>query len=129
MEPSIFTRIINGEIPCHKVFEDDRVLAFLDISPFTEGHTLVVPKQQVDHLWDLDNELYQHLLYICKLVADKQRTVLNPGRVAMIVEGFEVPHAHIHVLPASEGLEATIAHKISQPTDEAFKAMAKRLAF
>jgi histidine triad (HIT) family protein len=129
MEPSIFTKIIRGEIPCQKIYEDDKVLAFLDIEPFTEGHTLVVPKEQIDHLWDLDDELYQHLMQVSKKVAARIREVFQPTRVAMLVEGFGVPHAHVHVLPVYEGLEATLTHKLPKQTNEALEAVAQRLAF
>jgi histidine triad (HIT) family protein len=129
MEPSIFTKIISGEIPCHKVYEDDRVLAFLDIEPVTEGHTLVIPKKQVDHLWDLEDELYRHLMEVSKQVANRQREVLQPKRVGMAVEGFNVPHAHVHVFPMERGLAETINGKIPKPTPEQLAAVAKRLAF
>ncbi len=129
MEDSVFTKIIKGEIPCHKIYEDDKVLAFLDISPYTEGHTLVVPKQQVDHLWDIDEETYLYLMTIVRKVAKRQLEVLNPPRVALIVEGFAVPHAHVHVFPAYEGMKATIEHEIESPSDEQLAATAAKLAF
>lgn len=102
-EPSIFTRIINGEIPAYKVYEDDRVLAFLDIHPINPGHTLLIPKKQVDHLWDLDDDEYQYLWTIAKHLAKQIKQTLNPPRVGVIVEGFGVPHAHIHLIPLERG--------------------------
>lgn len=133
MEDSIFTKIINGEIPCHKVYEDARVLAFLDINPMTPGHTLVVPKKQIDHLWDLDDETYQYTMQIAKTVANRQREVLQPARVGMSLEGFEVPHAHIHIFPLVKGLTSTVidhAKTGSQEPDHAALAeMAKKLQF
>lgn len=129
MEPSIFTRIIKGEIPCYKVYEDDQVLAFLDTEPVTEGHVLVIPKQQVDHLWDLGDELYQHVMEVARSIAQRQREVLRPKRVGMAVEGFAVPHAHVHVFPINKGLEKTIADKIGKLPEERLVAMAKRLKF
>ncbi len=129
MTDSIFTRIIKGEIPAFKIYEDDQALAFLDISPYTPGHTLIVPKKEVDHLWDVDDPLYEHLMKVAKKIANRQREVLKPPRVGIIVEGFAVPHAHVHVLPMYEGLEATIKNQVQKPSDAALAAMAKKLAF
>lgn len=126
---TIFTKIIKGEIPCHKVFEDDRVLAFLDISPYAAGHTLVISKDPTDQLWDLADDLYTHLMAVVRQVANRQREVLQPRRVGVVVEGFAVPHAHVHVFPMEAGLEATIAQKPTQPSDEELKVMADRLRF
>ena len=99
MEDSIFTKIIKGEIPCYKVYEDDIVFAMLDIDPLSDGHVLVFPKKQVDLLWDLDQDVYNHLMDVAKLIAEKIQNKLNPLRVGMVVEGFGVPHAHIHLVP------------------------------
>lgn len=127
MEKSIFTKIINGELPAHKVYEDDQVIAFLDIEPFTTGHTLVIPKKQIDHLWDIEDPLYEHLMKVAKTIANKQREVFQPERVAMLLEGFAVPHAHVHVFPAYEGLEETIANKIAAPSNEELAKTAAQL--
>lgn len=129
MSESVFTKIIRGEIPSYKVYEDDKALVFLDIAPYTEGHCLVIPKKEVDHLWDLDDELYLHLMSVAKKVAERQRDVLHPKRVGVVVEGFAVPHVHIHVFPMNEGLEATIEHAITPPSSEEFETMVKRLRF
>jgi histidine triad (HIT) family protein len=99
MQDSIFTKIIKGDIPCHKVYEDDRVMAFLDIHPINQGHTLLVPKQQIDHLWDIPNELYHHLWDVAKLLQARIKDVSKAPRVGVVVEGFGVPHAHIHLIP------------------------------
>src|ERR1700752_4771420 len=99
MQDSIFTKIIRGEIPAEKIYEDDKTIAFLDIHPITPGHTLVVPKKQIDHLWDLPDEDYLALMQTAKKVANRQRQVLNPQRVGVHVVGVDVPHAHIHVFP------------------------------
>lgn len=129
MQESIFSKIIKGEIPCHKVFEDDLVIAFLDIAPFTEGHTLVVPKQQIDHLWDLPESTYQHVMDIVRKVANRQREVLEPNRVGIALEGFAVAHAHVHVFPLQKGLEYTLANKVTPPSGDMLAKMAERLAF
>jgi len=96
---SIFTRIINGEIPCYKVAEDENYFAFLDISPLAKGHTLVVPKQEVDYLFDLDDELYTGLQLFAKKVARAIDKAVPCKRVGVAVIGLEVPHAHIHLIP------------------------------
>ena len=100
-QSSIFTHIINGEIPCHKIYEDDKVLAFLTINPVADGHTLVVPKVQVDQLWDLEVADYEHLWKTAQKIAVHLRTVMNVDRVGVVVKGFEVPHAHIHLIPVN----------------------------
>ena len=97
--PSIFTRIINGEIPCYKVAENEHCFAFLDISPLSKGHTLVVPKKEVDYLFDLDQESYQHLMAFSKHVAIAIGRAVACLRVGVAVIGLEVPHAHIHLIP------------------------------
>jgi histidine triad (HIT) family protein len=132
-EPSIFTRIINGEIPSYKVYEDDRVIAFLTIDPITPGHTLVIPKLQIISVWDLPDDLYVYTMGIVKKVASRQLEVLQPKRVGIVVDGFAVPHAHIHVLPLQDGLEAAIDghfHLVThEPDNTALADMAKKLYF
>jgi len=96
---SIFSKIVAGEIPCYKVAEDDRHLAFLDINPMASGHTLVIPKKEVDYLFDLDDEDYVALELFAKRVAIAQKAALPCARVAEAVLGMEVPHAHIHLVP------------------------------
>lgn len=118
-EPSIFTQIINGQIPAHTVYEDDRVIAFLDIHPINPGHTLVIPKKQIDHLWDLDDEDYQYLWKIAKQVAGKIAETLQPPRVGVIVEGFGVPHAHIHLIPLYRGDDIKKHQDLSAEPDHA----------
>ena len=99
MQPSIFTRIINGEIPAHKIYEDDHVIAFLDIHPLSDGHTLVVPKKQIDHIWDLEEDEYLYLWKIVKKIGSHIREVIGSPRVGIVVEGFGVPHAHVKLIP------------------------------
>jgi histidine triad (HIT) family protein len=97
--PSIFTRIVNGEIPCYKVAEDDRFLAFLDISPLAKGHTLVIPKKEIDYLFAMDNDMYRDLFLFAKKVALAVEKVVPCQRIGIAVLGLEVPHAHIHLVP------------------------------
>ena len=96
---SLFTRIVQGEIPCHKIYEDEVALAFLDIRPLNPGHTLVIPKQEVDYLFDLEDGLLQHLALVSKKVARAIDRAVPCERVGLIVAGLEVPHAHIHLVP------------------------------
>ena len=96
---SIFTRIVHGEIPCHKVLEDEHYLAFLDINPLQEGHTLVIPKQEVDYIFDLEPEFLGGLWIFASRVARGIRNVVPCQRIGVTVIGLEVPHAHIHLIP------------------------------
>ncbi|QQR85189.1 MAG: HIT family protein [Flavobacteriales bacterium] len=97
--PSIFTRIVNGDIPCHKVAEDDRYLAFLDINPLREGHTLVVPKLEVDKFFELPEEVLAGIMPFAQGVARKIAEVIPCDRIGVSVIGLEVPHAHVHLIP------------------------------
>jgi len=99
MQESIFTKIVKGEIPCHKIYEDELTLAFLDIKGAVEGHTLVITKKQVEYVWDLDDETYQALWSTAKKVALRLKNVLRPPRVGVKVMGEAVPHVHVHLIP------------------------------
>ena len=96
---SIFTKIIQREIPAHIVAEDDNYLAFLDIMPLTKGHTLVIPKKEIDYIFDLDNETFSGLHAFSKVVAEAIKKAIRCQRVGVAVLGMEVPHAHIHLVP------------------------------
>jgi histidine triad (HIT) family protein len=127
-EPSIFTRIINGEIPAHKIYEDDRVIAILDVHPISEGHTLVIPKKQIDHIWDLDADDYTYIWEVSKKLGLHIREIIGSTRVGVIVEGFGVPHAHIHLIPIyhSNDLKKFQDHNI-EPDNEALARVASML--
>lgn len=99
---SIFTKIVNGEIPCHKIAETDKYLAFLDIQPVATGHTLVIPKQEVDYFFDLEDDLIAGLMVFAKEVAKGLKSTIECERVGVIVAGLEVPHAHVHLIPFNE---------------------------
>lgn len=99
---SIFTKIINGEIPSYKIAEDEKCYAFLDISPLAEGHTLVVPKQEVDYIFDLEDELLTHLHLFAKKVAKAMKEVIECEKIGMAVIGLDVRHTHIHLVPLKE---------------------------
>ncbi|MEO8150876.1 MAG: HIT family protein [Bacteroidia bacterium] len=96
---SIFTRIVTGEIPGYKIAETDNCFAFLDIQPLAMGHTLVIPKKEIDYLFDLENELYNELMLFSKKIAAAQRRAIPCLRIGVAVIGLEVPHAHIHLIP------------------------------
>lgn len=96
---TLFTRIIDGELPGRFVWRDDRCVAFLSINPLQPGHTLVVPVAEVDHWIDLDDELIAHLTIVAKRIAEAQQTIWSPAKVGMMIAGLEVPHVHLHVVP------------------------------
>jgi histidine triad (HIT) family protein len=125
---SIFTKIVNGEIPAYKVAEDEKFLAFLDISPVAKGHTLVIPKKEVDDLFDLEDELYSGLQLFAKKVASGLKKSVPCIKVGMLVLGLEVPHAHIHLIPMqSEADVLNFSQKIKM-TEEEFVALSKKIA-
>ncbi|MEO8591499.1 MAG: HIT family protein [Flavobacteriales bacterium] len=124
---SIFTRIIQGEIPCHKVAEDDRYLAFLDINPLREGHTLVIPKVEVDYLFDLEDEVLAGLLPFAKRVARKIKAVVPCERIGLTVIGLEVPHAHIHLIPIEGVHDMEFSRAKLKLTQEQLAAIAERI--
>jgi histidine triad (HIT) family protein len=129
-ELTLFTKIINGEIPSHKVYEDELTFAFLDIRPVQPGHVLVVPKNPVEFIWDLPDADYAALMATAKRIALRQREVLAVPYVGVKVVGEEVPHAHVHLIPFRE---AAAFHGIPNQTDEpdhdTLAAMAQTLAF
>ena len=99
---SLFTKIIKGEIPCYKIAEDDSFLAFLDINPLVRGHALVIPKVEIDYLFDIDDDVLQNMIIFAKNVASKIKNAIPCDRVGVSVIGLEVPHAHIHLIPISK---------------------------
>ena len=126
MEPSIFTKIVKGEIPAYKIAEDDRYLAFLDVFPTTKGHTLVIPKQQIDYLFDLDDELYLGLMAFAKKVAAAVEKAVPCKRVGVAVVGLEVPHAHVHLIPINKMADMNFANK-QQFSKEEFEEVAEKI--
>ena len=115
---SIFTKIINNEIPCYKVAETENCFAFLDINPNAEGHILCIPKQEVDNLFDLDTKLYNELMMFSKKVAKALKKAIPCERVAMSVIGLEVPHAHVHLIPINEMKDVTFRNKVTFSKNE-----------
>ena len=125
---SIFTRIIQGEIPCYKVAEDDRYFAFLDINPLTEGHTLVVPKKETDYLFDLDDDTLAGMVLFAKRIAKRIGEKIACKRVAVVVLGLEVPHAHIHLIPINTEKDVDFHREKLKLSPEEFKRISTMIA-
>ena len=123
---SIFTRIINGEIPCYKIAEDEKHFAFLDINPNAEGHTLCVTKREVDKIWDLSEEEYLGLMQFSKKVAHAVEAAIPCERVGLTVIGLEVPHVHVHLIPLKSMANATFQHKVKLEKEQ-FEAIAQQI--
>lgn len=121
---SIFTKIVNGEIPAYKIAEDANYLAFLDVNPNAKGHTLCIPKQEIDKIFDMDEELYLGLMKFSKKIAAALEKTVPCKRVGMAVVGLEVPHAHVHLIPLNEMDEMRFHNKVSLSKEE-FEALAK----
>lgn len=116
--PSIFTQIIEGKIPCYKVAEDEHFIAFLDINPNAKGHTLCVPKVEVNKIFDLDETTYLELMKFSRKVAIALEKTVPCLRVGMAVVGLEVPHVHVHLIPLNDMKEMTFSHKVSMSSEE-----------
>ena len=123
---SIFTKIVHGEIPCHKVAEDEQFLAFLDIAPIAPGHTLVIPKKEVDYIFDLEEELYTGLHLFARRVARAMEQVITCERIGQTVLGLEVPHAHIHLVPLINTQFIDFNQRASMEQEE-FAQLAQRI--
>lgn len=120
---SIFTKIINGEIPCYKITEDENYLAFLDVNPNAKGHTLCIPKQEINKIFDIEDNLYLGLMAFSKKIAVALEKTVPCKRVGMAVIGLEVPHAHVHLIPLNEMDEMRFQNKVSL-TKEEFEELA-----
>ena len=124
--PTIFTKILAGEIPSHKILEDAKYLAFLDVRPVNPGHTLVIPKQEIDYIFDIEDELLKGLILFAKRVAKGVRAAIPCKKIGVMVAGLEVPHAHIHLIPILESLsELNFARAKSMPQEELAAIAAK----
>ncbi len=125
---SIFSRIIAGEIPCFKVAEDENFFAFLDINPITEGHTLVVPKKEVDYLFDLDDATYLGLMAFAKQVSKAIKNSIECKRVGVAVLGMEVPHAHIHLVPLQKESDLSFSNPKKELSKDEMEAIARKIS-
>ncbi len=128
MEDSIFTMIIRGDVPCYKVYEDDKTIAILDIAPNVIGHTLVIPKLQIDQFNDLDDENYRALWDTVKKVANNHQAKLGTDRIGISVKGVDVPHAHVHVLPFNVGEHMGKHGDSPRPSESELTELAEKLA-
>ena len=124
---SIFSKIISGEIPAHKLAETNDYLAFLDINPLTEGHVLVIPKKEVDYLFDIDDETYAGLMLFAKIVAEGIKKAIPCKKVGVSVIGLEVPHAHVHLIPMNSVADMNFAKEKLKPSQEELAATAKKI--
>ncbi|WP_426062905.1 HIT family protein [Flavobacterium sp. DSP2-3-1] len=123
---SIFTKIINGEIPCYKIAEDENFLAFLDVNPNAKGHTLCIPKQEINKIFEMEDDLYAGLMQFSKKIAIALEKTVPCKRIGMAVVGLEVPHAHVHLIPLNEMDEMRFHNKVSLSKDE-FEALAESI--
>ncbi len=121
---SIFTKIVQGEIPCYKIAEDENFLAFLDVNPNAKGHTLCIPKQEIDKIFDLEDDFFLGLMQFSKKIAIALEKTIPCKRIGMSVIGLEVPHAHVHLIPLNEMNEMRFQDKVTL-TKEEFEAIAK----
>jgi histidine triad (HIT) family protein len=124
---SIFSKIIAGDIPCYKVAETLEFLAFLDINPLTEGHVLVIPKQEVDYIFDLDSETYVGLMMFAQIVATGLKKAIPCQRIGISVIGLEIPHAHIHLIPINSMDDMNFSRPKLSFTEEEFEAIAEKI--
>lgn len=124
---SIFTKIINGEIPCYKIAEDENYLAFLDVNPNAKGHTLCIPKQEIDKIFDMDEELYLGLMKFSRKIAKAIEKTVSCKRIGVAVIGLEVPHTHVHLIPLQDMDDMRFQRKISL-TKEEFESLATAIS-
>ncbi len=124
---TIFTKIINGDIPCYKIAESDKFFAFLDINPLAEGHTLVIPKQQTDYIFDIEDSDYQELMLFAKRIAESIKIHFPCIKVGMAVIGIEVPHAHIHLVPINQVSDMNFKNPKLTITPERFEEIARTI--
>jgi histidine triad (HIT) family protein len=122
---TIFTKIINREIPCHLIKEDDRFLAFLDVMPLVEGHVLVIPKQEIDYIFDLEPELLGDLMKFAQTIAPAIKKAITCKRVGVAVIGLEVPHAHVHLVPLNRMLDINFSQEKMKPSAESLAKTAE----
>ena len=129
MNDSIFTKIVKDEIPCYKIYEDEFTLAFLDIHPVTQGHVLVIPKQQIEFVWDLPDDLYQAVMATSKKVALHMRATLPQKYVSERIVGIDIPHVHVQLIPFNESSELAFSPDMNaEPDHTSLAELAQKLA-
>ena len=125
---TIFTKIVKGEIPSYKIFEDEKFFAFLDINPMAKGHTLVIPKKEVEYLFDIDDNTIADMIVLSKRIAKAIGKAVTCKRVGMMVIGLEVPHAHIHLIPIQNEGDMNLSNKRVELSKEEFEQVAKDIS-
>lgn len=125
--PTIFSRIVSGDIPCHKIAEDERFLAFLDIQPLVEGHVLVIPKVEVDYIFNLEDDLLSGLVLFAKRIAPAIEKAIPCKRLGVSVIGLEVPHTHIHLIPIKEVADMNFSKRKLNPSYDDLAAVAESI--
>jgi histidine triad (HIT) family protein len=124
---SIFSKIVQGEIPCHKIAEDDQFLAFLDVMPLVEGHTLVIPKQEIDYIFDLDPEVLADLMKFAQRIAPAIKKAIPCKRIGVAVIGLEVPHSHVHLVPLNRMLDINFSQEKLKLSQESLAKTAEHI--
>lgn len=124
---SIFTNIVNGEIPCHKIAENEKFLAFLDVFPLVHGHILVIPKKEIDYIFDIEDVALAEMMIFAKKVAKAQKAAVTCKRIGLAVIGLEVPHAHIHLVPLNSVGDINFAQPKISPTPTQLSEMAEKI--
>lgn len=125
---TVFSKIVAGEIPCYRVAEDENFLAFLDINPLVEGHTLVIPKKEVDYIFDLDSDTYSGLMVFARKVAKAIKSTIDCKRVGVAVLGMEVPHAHIHLVPLRKESDLNFSNPKIELTNDEMNKIANKIS-
>ena len=124
---TIFTKIVKGEIPSYKIYEDDQFYAFLDINPLAKGHTLLIPKKEVDYLFDVEDALLSEMIVVSKKIAKAIEKAITCNRVGLMVIGLEVPHAHIHLIPILQEGDMNLSNERVELSEDQFENIAKKI--
>ncbi len=124
---TIFTKIVSGEIPSYKIYEDDQFYAFLDINPLAKGHTLLIPKKEVDYLFDVEDALLSEMIVVAKKIAKAIEKAITCNRVGLMVIGLEVPHAHIHLIPILQEGDMNLSNERVELSEDQFENIAKKI--
>lgn len=125
---TIFTKIVAGEIPSYKIYENEKFYAFLDINPLAKGHTLVIPKREVDYLFDIDDAMLSEMIVLSKMIAKAIERAISCTRVGMMVIGLEVPHAHIHLIPIQKEGDMNLSNKRVELSKDEFEKIAREIS-
>ena len=125
---TIFTKIVKGEIPSYRIYEDDQFYAFLDINPLAKGHTLLIPKKEIDYLFDIEDVLLSEMIVVAKKIAQAIEKAITCNRVGLMVIGMEVPHAHIHLIPILQEGDMNLSNERVDLSEDQFEYIAKKIS-